>query len=30
MRRFMESYNVRQMHGRAHLLDVLLRAHAEF
>lgn len=30
MRRFMESYTVRQMHGRAHLLDVLLRAHAEF
>jgi len=30
MRRFMEIYDVRQMHGRTLLLDVLLRAHAEF
>ncbi|HEY6190618.1 MAG TPA: hypothetical protein VIW80_23400 [Pyrinomonadaceae bacterium] len=29
MRRFAESYNVRQLYGREKMLDVLLRAHAE-
>ncbi|MFN2453777.1 MAG: hypothetical protein ABR577_06105 [Pyrinomonadaceae bacterium] len=30
MRRFMETYNVRQLYGRRLLLDVLLRAHVEY
>jgi uncharacterized circularly permuted ATP-grasp superfamily protein len=30
MRRFAESYHVRQLYGRAKMLDVLLRAHAEY
>jgi hypothetical protein len=30
MQRFSETYNVRALYGRAKMLDVLLRAHAEF
>jgi uncharacterized circularly permuted ATP-grasp superfamily protein len=30
MRRFAESYHVRPLYGRAKMLDVLLKAHAEF
>ena len=30
MQRFATTYNVRPLYGRAKMLDVLLRAHAEF